>query len=105
MDNLEESLIAIQKLREDMPDSVNAYLNYTNKVKTGGDLNEKQKSLIVLALSLQAKCEMCISLNTSASIELGATKNEILETAMLSVAMGGGSIMMYMKFVLAEFEK
>ncbi len=104
MDNLEESLIAIQKLREDMPESVNAYLNYTNKVKTKGDLDEKQKSLIILALSLQARCEMCISLNTSASIELGATKNEVLETAMLSVAMGGGSIMMYMKFVLAEFE-
>ena len=56
MDNSEESLIAIQKLREDISDSVNAYLNYTNKVKTGGGLDEKQKSLIVLALSLQAKC-------------------------------------------------
>jgi len=34
----------------------------------------------------------------------GAKKEEILEAAMLSVAMGGGPVMMYMKFVLAEFE-
>jgi AhpD family alkylhydroperoxidase len=104
MDNLEQSLIAIQKLREEIPDSVNAYLNYTNKVKADGHLDEKQKALITVALSLQSKCEMCISMNTSLAIESGATKDEILEASMLSVAMGGGSIMMYMKFVLAEFE-
>jgi AhpD family alkylhydroperoxidase len=104
MDNLEQSLIAIQKFREEMPDSVNAYLNYTNKVKTNGVLDEKSISLITVALSLQSKCEMCISMNTSAAIESGATKKEILEAAMLSVAMGGGSIMMYIKFVLSEFE-
>ena len=31
MDDLEQSLIAIQKLREENPDSVNAYLNYSSK--------------------------------------------------------------------------
>ena len=58
----------------------------------------------MVSLSLQSKCEMCISMNTSAAIEAGATKKEILEAAMLSVAMGGGPIMTYIKFVLSEFE-
>jgi len=43
-------------------------------------------------------------MNTSLAIESGATKEEILEAPMLSVAMDGGSIMMYMKYILAEFE-
>jgi AhpD family alkylhydroperoxidase len=104
MENLEESLIAIQKLREEFPDSINAYLNYTTKVKSSGQLDEKQKAIIMVALSLQSKCEMCISMNTGAAIEAGATKEEIMEAAMLSVAMGGGTIMMYMKFILNEFD-
>jgi AhpD family alkylhydroperoxidase len=104
MDSLEESLIAIQKFREEMPDEVNAYLSYTSKVKTPCYLDEKSKSLIMVSLSLQSKCEMCITMNTSAAIEAGATKKEVLEAAMLSVAMGGGSIMMYIKYILSEFE-
>jgi len=36
MDNLEQSLIAIQKLRNEISDSVNAYLNYSTKVKSDG---------------------------------------------------------------------
>ena len=104
MDELEKSLLAIQKFRLEMPDSVNAYLNYTSKIKAGSALDEKQKALIMVSLSLHSKCEMCISMHTSTAIEAGASKQEILEASMLSVAMGGGPIMMYMKYVLEELE-
>jgi AhpD family alkylhydroperoxidase len=58
----------------------------------------------MVSLSLQSKCEMCISMNSSAAIESGAKKEKILEAARLSVVMGGGPVMMYMESVLAEFE-
>lgn len=43
MDGLEKSLIAIQRMREEQPDMVNAYLNYTSKVKAGAKLSPKEK--------------------------------------------------------------
>jgi len=104
MDSLEGSLLAIQKLREEMPDTVNAYLNYSTKVKGGEELGEKQKSLILVSLSLFAQCEMCILMNVGVAIEAKATRTEILEAAMLSVSMGGGPKMMYMKYVLEALD-
>ena len=91
MDQLEESLIAIQRVRKDLPDTVNSYLNYTSRVK--------HKSLTMVALGVYAQCEMCISMNVAEALENGATKDEVLESVMLSVAMGGGPKMMYMKYV------
>jgi len=104
MDALERSLIGIQKFREELPEGVNAYLNYSSKIRQGSALDEKQKSLITISLSLLTKCEMCISMNVGSARELGVTKEEILEASMLAVAMGGGPIMMYMKFVLEELD-
>lgn len=99
MDELEKSLLAIQRVRTDMPDVANAYLNYTSKVKGGAALSAKQSRLTMIAISLYAQCEMCIAMNVSEALEAGATKEEILESAMLAVSMGGGPKMMYMKFV------
>ncbi len=99
MDKLEGSLIAIQRVRDDLADITNAYLNYTSKVKMKGELSVKHKSLTMVSLSLFAQCEMCIEMNVTEAKESGATKEEILETAMLAVSMGGGPKMMYMKYV------
>jgi len=48
---------------------------------------------------LYVQCEMCIAMNVSDAQEEGATKDEILETAVLAVSMCGGPKMMYMKYV------
>ena len=99
MDSLEQSLIGIQRIREDMPDATNAYLNYTSKVKAQGALSVREKSLILVSLALLSQCEMCIHMNVSEAIENGVKKEEILEAALLAVSMGGGPKMMYMKYV------
>ncbi len=104
MDNLEESLSAIQKIREEMPEVANAYLNFTEKAKSTEFIDQKNKSLILLSMSILSKCEMCIIFNTEAALNEGATKEEILETTMLAVSMGGGPIMMYVKYVMQIFE-
>ena len=104
MDSLESSLLAIQKIRTELPETVNAYLNYSTKVKSGEELSEKQKELILVSLSLFSQCESCILMNVGVAIEAQATRIEILEAAMLSVSMGGGPKMMYMKYVLEALD-
>jgi len=104
MDPLEESLIAIQKLRDVSPDKVNAYLSFTNKVKSESAIGEKERALINVALAMHSKCSECISFNVNDAIESQASKDEIIDAALLAVAMGGGSIMMYMKILISELE-
>ena len=97
--SLEKALIGIQKTREKMPDQVNAYLNFTQKAKAAGVMQEKDKSLVLVALAVFAQCEMCIESNVTAALSAGASKEEVLEASLLSVSMGGGPKMMYMQFV------
>jgi AhpD family alkylhydroperoxidase len=104
MDELEKSLIAIQHIRKDLPDIVNSYLNYTSKIKSSGNIDGKNKALILVSLSLYAQCEMCIAMNVAEALEAGASKDEILESAMLAVSMGGGPKMMFIKYIYEALE-
>jgi len=101
---LEESLIGIQKTRELMPDQVNAFLNFSQKIKTAGAISEKNKTLILVSLALFTQCEMCIESNVTHAISEGASSEEVIEAALLAVSMGGGPKMMYMKFVHQALE-
>ncbi len=101
---LENSLISIQKVRELMPDQINAYLNFTQKTKSAGDIDEKNKALILVALAVAAQCEMCIENNVQSAIASGASRAEVLESSLLAVSMGGGPKMMYLQYVLDALE-
>jgi len=96
---LESALLGIQKTRSLLPDQVNAYLNFTQKIKADGALTEKNKALILVSLAVYAQCEMCIESNVTNALSTNASKEEIVEAALTAVSMGGGPKMMYMQYV------
>jgi len=96
---LESALVGIQKTRAILPDQVNAYLNFTQKVKSDGAISEKNKALILVSLAVYAQCEMCIESNVTNALSTNASKEEIVEAALTAVSMGGGPKMMYMQYV------
>lgn len=101
---LESSLLGIQKTRDSFPDQVNAYLNFTQKVKSTGGLAEKETALILVSLALFSQCEMCIENSVTDAISAGASESDILEASLLAVSMGGGPKMMYMQYVHRALE-
>jgi len=104
MSKLEKSLIAIQKVRDKFPDEINAFLNFSQKVKTSTNINNKNKALILVSLSVHAQCEMCIESNVTSAIEAGCSNEEIIESAIIAVSMGGGPKMMYLQFVIDSLD-
>ena len=54
-----------------------------------GALSSKVKRLIALGIALRAGCTNCILGQTMRSLEAGATKDEILETVSVQLAMSG----------------
>lgn len=54
-----------------------------------GALSSKVKRLIALGIGLRAGCSNCILAQTMRALEAGATKDEILETISVEVAMSG----------------
>ena len=62
-----------------------------------------------VAIGCYNRCEYCIVYHSYKALEAGASKEEILEAAMVSVAFGGGPSMAYTVTLLQEcideFEK
>ena len=65
--------------------------------------------LMSVAIGCYNRCEYCIVYHSYKALEAGASKEEILEAAMVSVAFGGGPSMAYTVTLLQEcideFEK
>lgn len=58
-------------------------------------LDVKQKELIALGIAISVRCEGCISCHVKASVDAGATQEEIVETIGVAVLMGGGPAIVY----------
>lgn len=91
------SQLALEKEREKLadmfsealPDLIINEVEMADKVYSDGVLSTKFKRLIALAIALRAECANCILHQTLAALEAGATKEEILETISVEVAMSG----------------
>ncbi len=78
-----------EKLREALPGLMAAHDAVQAEVYKDGALSVKVKQLMSLAIALQAGCTPSIIVRAKRAIETGATKEEVLETIAVAVAMGG----------------
>lgn len=99
----------IGAISETNKESVEAFMALLNTGYKEGALTTKTKELISVAIGVYNRCEYCIVCHTYAALELGATREEIMEAAMVAVGFGGGPSMAYsatlLKDCIDEFEK
>ena len=72
---------------------------------TAGEISNKHKELMALALGIAKQCVDCIAFHVKASIEAGATRAEIEETVGVCILMGGGPSYMYGVKALAAYDE
>ncbi len=103
MNNTMEQLGNIQKLMQRIgtedPSWMKSFQGFMGSTKKDGALSSKTKELIGIAVSVKAQCERCIAWHVKGALDLGATKEEIIESAQVAVVLGGGPSLMYMKNV------
>ena len=89
-------------------DQVRAFMNLLGNCYKPGAMDTKTKELISVSIAAYSRCEYCIVFHVYKALEAGATREEILEAAMVAVAFGGGPSMAYsvtlLKQSLDEFE-
>lgn len=90
------------------PEHVEAFMGLLGATYEPKALDLKTKELMSVAIGCYNRCEYCIVYHCYKSFEAGATKEEILESAMVSVAFGGGPSMAYsvtlLQACITEFE-
>ncbi len=90
------------------PEHVEAFMGLLGASYEPKALDLKSKELISVAIGCYSRCEYCIVYHCYKAFEAGASKEEILEAAMVSVAFGGGPSMAYtvtlLQACINEFE-
>jgi AhpD family alkylhydroperoxidase len=73
------------------PTEFNAWLNLDNIVKReDGAIPRKYRELIALAVAFTTQCPYCIEVHTKAAKSVGATREEISESALIAAALRAG---------------
>lgn len=86
---------------------VSSFMRLLESSFAASTLDVKTKELIAVAISAYNRCEYCIVFHVYKALEAGASREEIMDAAMVAVAFGGGPSMAYtvtmLKDSLAEF--
>jgi len=106
--SIEEFQDAMKALMKNNRNSMKAFQEFMGHVLEPGTLDTKTKEMIALGTAITARCKYCIALHVKKLLEVGATREEILEAATVSILMGGGPALTYVaevKKALDEFVK
>ena len=86
-----EHVKLFDKLRQALPDLMAGEAAVVKGVYKDGALSHKVKRLIALGIALRVRCPDCILHHTMMALEAGATKDELLETISVQIAISGTS--------------
>ncbi|CAA7627724.1 Uncharacterized homolog of gamma-carboxymuconolactone decarboxylase subunit [Candidatus Terasakiella magnetica] len=93
------------QVRGGTPDTMKAFSAMAKAATAEGALDTKTKELIALALGIAARCDGCLAFHAKAVVELGGTREEVMETIGMSVYMGGGPSLMYGALALEAYDQ
>src|SRR5215472_14244195 len=96
----------LAEMRKLAPKEFNAWLNLDNIVKReDGAVPRKYRELIALAVAFTTQCPYCIEVHTKGAKSVGASREEITETAMLAAALRAGGAATHGAMALKFYDK
>ena len=90
-----EDLLKFQEIGKEAPDLAKRFFEYYNMVFEEGELTEREKSLIALAVAHAVQCPYCIDAYTQACLEKGSHMGEMTEAIHVAVAIRGGASLVH----------
>ncbi|MFA6494000.1 MAG: carboxymuconolactone decarboxylase family protein [Candidatus Paceibacterota bacterium] len=78
--------------KNNLPETIPPYLQFSAKARSDGALSAKTKELILLGIALALRCSGCLLHHMKECKKLGATREEVLEVFGVAMMMGGGPV-------------
>ncbi len=92
------------KVKEQVPNTINGFGGMFAKIMQDGAVSLKTKELIAVSIGVAIQCEPCIRLHVKKCLEIGCTRQEILEATSVAVMMSGGPAYTHMPMVLETID-
>jgi 4-carboxymuconolactone decarboxylase len=83
------------EIGKNAPGLAKAFFEYYTKTFAEGELSEREKSLIALAVAHAVQCPYCIDAYTRACLEKGSNLEEMTEAVHVATAIKGGASLVH----------
>ena len=90
-----EDLHKFEEIGKDAPQLAQKFFEYYGAVFAEGELSEREKSLIALAVAHTIQCPYCIDAYTQACLEKGSNMTEMTEAVHVATAIRGGASLVH----------
>ena len=77
------------------PNLAKKFFDYYGEVFKEGELSEREKALIALAVAHTIQCPYCIDAYTTDSLQKGSTEGEMMEAIHVAAAIRGGASLVH----------
>lgn len=91
--------------RELAPKQHEAFRNFSKAAFAAGELDEKTKQLIAVAVAHTTQCPWCIEGHTKTAIEKGATPEEVMEAVWVASEMRAGAAYAHSTYALTLLQE
>ena len=93
------------ELSKAKPKTAKGFMSMHQSIEEDSALTAKEKEFVALGIAISIRCEGCIAAHVGSLLELGATKEEILDIISVAVVMGGGPSITYGAVAVNAFEE
>lgn len=90
-----EDLLKFEEIGKEVPDMARKFFQYYGTVFAEGELSEREKSLIALAVAHAVQCPYCIDAYTQSCLEKGSNMAEMTEAVHVACAIKGGAALVH----------
>ena len=90
-----EDLPRFEEIGKEAPELAQKFFGYYNAVFAEGELTEREKALIALAVAHAIQCPYCIDAYTQACLEKGSNLTEMTEAVHVVTALRGGASLVH----------
>ncbi len=90
-----KDLAQFGNIGEEAPGLAKKFFEYYGEVFAEGELSEREKALIALAVAHAVQCPYCIDAYTSTCLEKGSNQAEMTEAIHVSCAIRGGASLVH----------
>ncbi len=90
-----EDLPKFEEIGEEVPELAKKFFDYYGSVFADGELSEREKALIALAVAHAIQCPYCIDAYTQACLEKGSNLAEMTEAIHVVTAIRGGASLVH----------
>ena len=104
-ETIEKLNAGAEELSTQMPEQMKNFQKFADSVISDGVLSSKVKVLVTIGVSVAKRCKPCIVMNLKKAIDLGVTKEEILEACSAVMLLDGGPAVAYTTFLAEKYDE